>query len=220
MEAAVQVWCALIVCFHVEGSFYVFPTSEFLVFWMCDVSSFTFSVPLFLRVQQPRRVKRGKAWGHRVKHAAGRWRGLRSPSVRSYLELTVPVSVLQYVVQNNHDTVSYLHARWGSTVQFMEEGEDMQTTPPAGIYVKGASPATPQPKWTKHSNPKHCNKTTANHSVLFGKKITSRCILCRACTPTTAHSPYPLLSSISLAVIGCVLKRSLVLRPAPGPPGR
>lgn len=40
----------------------------FLVFGMCDVSSFTFSVLLFLRVQQPGRVKRGQAWGHWVKH--------------------------------------------------------------------------------------------------------------------------------------------------------
>ena len=66
--------------------------------------------------------------------------------------------------------MSYLHAQWGSTVEVMEEGGHMQTTPPADIYLKGASPATPQPKWTKHSNPKHCNKTTANHSILFGEK--------------------------------------------------
>lgn len=33
-------------------------------------------------------------------------------------------------------------------------------------------------------------------------------------------SSYPLLSSTSSAVIGCVLKRSTVLRPPPGPEGR
>ena len=36
----------------------------------------------------------------------------------------------------------------------------------------------------------------------------------------TAHSPSPPLSCISLAVIGCVLKRSLFLRPPPDTPGR
>lgn len=128
----------------------------------------------------------------------------------------------------------------------MKEDKHMQTTPPVGIYVKvphlshlilsgsafiGEISNTNHQqfkitifKWLLHISLanyiQHCKKITANRMFFWEKPNQVPHPQSLHIYMTTAHSPYPLLSSISLAVIGCVLKRSLVLRPPPDPPGR
>lgn len=103
------------------------------------------------------------------------------------------------------------------------ESKHMQTTPHHLWVCKGYVPVTPQASLTTFmqqfesigSHQMQVIKTPHTASSLGKKKTKPGASSC-----TTAHGSYPPLSSISLAVIGCVLKRSLVLRPPPGPPGR
>lgn len=69
--------------------------------------SFTFTVLLFLCVQQPRRVKNMKSPGE---IGTGIFAVSCAFSFWSFCELTIHVFVLQDAAPNNQDTVSYLHA--------------------------------------------------------------------------------------------------------------
>lgn len=114
-------------------------------------NSFTFTVLLFLCIQQPRKVKRGKMWSHLVKYEQGGDVDLNLRLLCAFFQIllqTYNTCLWASVCSSKH--LRYYHICMLGKVTLLRSWLSTNTCKPhrpaCGHLCKGAAPVTPQAK--------------------------------------------------------------------------